>query len=128
MVDETLVPVGPGVPSEEEAEAASDGAGELQPLGLTVDQLEALLFVAERPLSRREIAALAEALTLPLNVLFGAVPVPRLAELGVARVSTGSLLYRVALGAAERTAAAVRDGGKGFDAPSYATVDALARS
>lgn len=59
MVDETLVPVGPGLPSEEVAEAASDGAGELQPLGLTVDQLEALLFVAERPLSRREIGTLA---------------------------------------------------------------------
>jgi 2-methylisocitrate lyase-like PEP mutase family enzyme len=75
----------------------------------------------------REIAALAEAIPLPLNVLFGALPVPRLAELGVARVSTGSLLYRVALGAAERTAAAVRDGGSGFEAPSYAGVDALAR-
>ncbi len=59
MVDETLVPVGPGLPSEEVAEAASDDAGELQPLGLTVDQLEALLFVAERPLSRREIGTLA---------------------------------------------------------------------
>lgn len=73
----------------------------------------------------REIAALAEAIPVPLNVLFGAIPVPRLAELGVARISTGSLLYRVALGAAERTAAAVRDGGRGFDAPSYAAVDGL---
>jgi 2-methylisocitrate lyase-like PEP mutase family enzyme len=78
-------------------------------------------------INEREIAALAEQLTPPLNVLFGAVPVPRLAELGVARVSTGSLLYRVALGAAERTAGAVRNGGTGFDAPSYATVDAFAR-
>ena len=76
----------------------------------------------------REIAALAEAIPVPLNVLFGAIPVPRLAELGVARVSTGSMLYRVALGAAERTAAAVRDGGRGFDAPSYAAVDGLART
>ena len=52
----------------------------------------------------REIAALAEAIPLPLNVLLGAIPVPRLAELGVARISTGSLLYRIALGAAERAA------------------------
>src|SRR3954466_1985552 len=48
-----------------------------------------------------EIAALAEALPVPLNVLFlPGLTVPRLAELGVARISTGSLLYRVALGAA----------------------------
>ena len=76
----------------------------------------------------REIATLAETIPLPLNVLFGAVPVPRLAELGVARISTGSLLYRVALGAAERTAAAIRAGGSGFEAPSYAEVDGLART
>ena len=74
----------------------------------------------------REIATLAEAIPLPLNVLFGAIPVPRLAALGVARISTGSLLYRVALGGAERAAAAVRDGGSGFEAPDYATVDGLA--
>ena len=55
----------------------------------------------------REIAALAEAIPLPLNVLFGAIPVPRLAALGVARISTGSLLYRMALGAAPPT---FRDG------------------
>ena len=34
--------------------------------------------------------------------------VPRLAELGVARISTGSLLYRVALGAAVDAAATRR--------------------
>ena len=52
----------------------------------------------------REIAALAEAIPLPLNVLLGAIAVPRLAELGVARISTGSLLYRTALGAAAAAA------------------------
>ena len=54
-------------------------------------------------LALRRVAAALAATALhpaPLNVLFGAIPVPRLAELGVARVSTGSLLYRVALGAA----------------------------
>ena len=49
-----------------------------------------------------EIARLAEALDVPLNVLFlpDTLSVPELAELGVARISTGSLLYRVAHGAA----------------------------
>lgn len=55
MVDETLVPVGPGPLAEGSLEAEQDPA----PLGLTVEQLEALLFVAERPLSRREISTLA---------------------------------------------------------------------
>jgi 2-methylisocitrate lyase-like PEP mutase family enzyme len=76
-----------------------------------------------------EVAALAEALPVPLNVLLlPGLTVPRLAELGVARISTGSLLYRVALGEAVKAAAAVRDGGGGdFEAPAYAAVDALAR-
>jgi len=81
--DETLVPVGPGpldafeLDESAEAEnangrdtaAASDAPGAadaasaaelpLPPLGLTAETLEALLFVAEKPLSRREIASLA---------------------------------------------------------------------
>jgi 2-methylisocitrate lyase-like PEP mutase family enzyme len=75
-----------------------------------------------------EIAALAEALPVPLNVLFapGKHPVARLAELGVARISTGSLLYRVALGAAIAAATGLRDGASEFKAPTYAAVDALA--
>src|SRR4051794_12348981 len=74
-----------------------------------------------------EIAALAEALPVPLNVLFlPGLTVPRLAELGVARISTGSLLYRVALGAALDAAGGVCDGRSEFDAPAYAAVDALA--
>ena len=77
----------------------------------------------------REIAALAE--RSPSRSTSSSPPalsVPRLAELGVARISTGSLLYRVALGAALNAAAAVRDGDRlaDLDAPSYATVDALA--
>jgi 2-methylisocitrate lyase-like PEP mutase family enzyme len=76
----------------------------------------------------REIAALADALPVPLNVLFSpnTLTVARLAELGVARISTGSLLYRVALGAALGTATGIRDGATEFEAPSYTTVDALA--
>jgi segregation and condensation protein B len=55
MVDETLVPVGPGVIED----AVDEPAESLPPIPLTVEQLEALLFVAERPLTRREIASLA---------------------------------------------------------------------
>ena len=72
--------------------------------------------------------ALAEALPVPLNVLFlPGLSVPRLAELGVARISTGSLLYRVALGAAIDAAAAVRDGSRRLPTPRPTpAVDALA--
>ena len=83
MSDETLVPVGPGqldaFEFDESAEAenangretaaasgapgAADAASAadlpLPPLDLTAETLEALLFVAEKPLSRREIASLA---------------------------------------------------------------------
>ncbi len=76
MTDETLVPVGPGPLDGIEFEAAADaekleekGAAEapapdapdvpLPPVGLTTETLEALLFVAEKPLTRREIASLA---------------------------------------------------------------------
>ncbi|WP_037494134.1 isocitrate lyase/PEP mutase family protein [Solirubrobacter soli] len=75
----------------------------------------------------REIAALVEALPVPLNVLFlPGLTVPRLAELGVARISTGSLLYRAALGQALRVAAEIQDGRSDFEAPPYAAVNALA--
>jgi len=62
MSDETMVPVGPGVELDEpqELEGSDDAVdGDRPSLGLTVEQLEALLFVAERPLTRREIASLA---------------------------------------------------------------------
>ena len=75
-----------------------------------------------------EIARLAEALPVPLNVLFlPGLSVPRLAELGVARISTGSLLYRVALGAALDAAANIK--GQSLyvpEAPSYAEINGLA--
>ena len=73
------------------------------------------------------IAALADAVEAPLNVLFSHT-LPRLAELGVARVSTGSALYRVALGAALDAAGALRAGGTLPPAPGYRDVEALSRS
>ncbi|MFI9010080.1 isocitrate lyase/phosphoenolpyruvate mutase family protein [Actinosynnema sp. NPDC053489] len=55
------------------------------------------------------IAAAVAAVPVPLNVLPD-LPVPTLRDLGVRRVSTGSLPFRAALSAAVRTAAAVRAG------------------
>lgn len=74
-----------------------------------------------------DIAAVVAATPLPLNVLAGANP-HRLAELGVRRVSTGSLLFRAAVRATVAVARAVRDGAplpEGI--PGYAEVDALSR-
>ena len=65
----------------------------------------------------------------PLNVLFapGRHALPALAELGVARVSTGSLLFRAALRTAVATADAIRRGEPAVspDAFTYADVQAL---
>jgi 2-methylisocitrate lyase-like PEP mutase family enzyme len=74
------------------------------------------------------IAQLTRAIPAPLNVLVQSrLPVNELARLGVARVSTGSLLFRIALGAISNAAASIRDGT--FDPPSstpdYETVAAL---
>ncbi|MFB9237075.1 isocitrate lyase/phosphoenolpyruvate mutase family protein [Plantactinospora siamensis] len=68
----------------------------------------------------------------PLNVLFlpdGHV-LPELAALGVARVSTGSLLFRAALGTAVAVADALRAGGRpeASGIPGYAEVQRLAEN
>ncbi|MFI7680026.1 isocitrate lyase/phosphoenolpyruvate mutase family protein [Actinophytocola sp. NPDC049390] len=59
-----------------------------------------------------DIQALVEAVPVPVNLLFMPenLTVGRLRALGVRRVSTGSLLFRAALGAALEVAGAVRDG------------------
>jgi 2-methylisocitrate lyase-like PEP mutase family enzyme len=57
------------------------------------------------------VRALTRALPVPVNLLpVAGASLADLAALGVRRVSTGSLPYRVALAAAVSTAAAVRDG------------------
>jgi len=75
------------------------------------------------------IAAIVDAVDVPLNVLCmpGRHTLGRLAELGVRRVSLGSLLFRVGLGAALAAAVAVRDGQSVelTGVPSYASVEAL---
>ncbi|WP_088288475.1 isocitrate lyase/phosphoenolpyruvate mutase family protein [Kineosporia sp. A_224] len=79
------------------------------------------------PLTDAQIAALAAAVIVPLNVLpYPNRSVDDLAALGVRRVSTGSLPYRAALRAAVDAARAVRDGSALPPAVPYADVQALA--
>ena len=74
-----------------------------------------------------EIAAVVAAVDIPVNILFlpGRHTITGLSELGVRRVSTGSLLFRAALAACVDTAVAVRDGlVVRLDLPSYTQVNA----
>ncbi|GAA2533193.1 isocitrate lyase/phosphoenolpyruvate mutase family protein [Pilimelia columellifera] len=59
-----------------------------------------------------DVAAVVATVDVPVNILFlpGRHTVAALAELGVRRISTGSLLFRAALAASLNTAEAVRDG------------------
>lgn len=68
-----------------------------------------------------DVAALAAEAGAPLNVLYapGTLPVDRLAELGVSRVSTGSLLFRAALARAVEAAAALTEPGGAAPPPDY---------
>ncbi|MFF7215322.1 isocitrate lyase/phosphoenolpyruvate mutase family protein [Streptomyces sp. NPDC008238] len=76
-----------------------------------------------------DIASLAADLDAPLNVLLppGGPGLPRLAALGVSRVSTGSLLFRAALHAAVDTAGHALHGAPlPAGLPSYADAQGLA--
>lgn len=76
----------------------------------------------------RTIGALTRELALPLNLLYaaGGLTVARLAELGVARISTGSLLFRAAIHAAVKLARAVARGGA--EAADIGTVPSYERA
>jgi 2-methylisocitrate lyase-like PEP mutase family enzyme len=79
----------------------------------------------------RAIAHVVRSVDLPLNVLYqpAGPTLAELAALGVRRVSTGSLLFRVALGAAVGTATALREGTAAAvpdGVPGYDDVQALA--
>ncbi|WBO63044.1 isocitrate lyase/PEP mutase family protein [Streptomyces camelliae] len=77
------------------------------------------------------IAALVRRVDTPLNILYSPTgpTVSRLAELGVARISLGSLLYRRALGAALDAVADIVAGRvPGGTTPSYAEVCAPDRN
>lgn len=83
-------------------------------------------------LDDRTVATLAEGVGAPLNVLVQpGRAVRELGELGVARISTGSLLFRSALGAVAAVLEEVRSGrAPGTTAlaiPGYATAAALGR-
>jgi 2-methylisocitrate lyase-like PEP mutase family enzyme len=79
-----------------------------------------------------DIAAIAGGVDAPLNVLYAPTGprVARLAELGVARVSTGSLLFRASLLAAVTAAVSVRNNAdlSQLELPSYEAVDGLSRA
>ncbi|MET7291084.1 isocitrate lyase/phosphoenolpyruvate mutase family protein [Streptomyces griseoloalbus] len=80
----------------------------------------------------RGIAALVRGLAgVPLNILYTPTgpTVPHLADLGVRRVSLGSLLYRRALGTAVETAVGIRAGRAvaAGTAPSYEEIQQLVR-
>ncbi|MGW5638079.1 isocitrate lyase/PEP mutase family protein [Streptomyces sp. NPDC003832] len=75
------------------------------------------------------IVALTDWLDVPLNILWSpdGPSLPHLADLGVRRVSLGSLAYRRALGAAVEAVAAVRAGRvPGGTTPTYEDVQASA--
>ncbi|WP_078973341.1 isocitrate lyase/PEP mutase family protein [Streptomyces sp. MMG1533] len=78
-----------------------------------------------------QITALVKRLAVPLNILYSPTgpTVPHLTDLGVRRVSLGSLLYRRALGAALETVREIRAGRSVRGAaPSYAEVEAWSAS
>ncbi|MCF2532380.1 isocitrate lyase/PEP mutase family protein [Yinghuangia soli] len=89
------------------------------------------LFVPSLP-DDETIAAVVKSTDAPLNVLYaqGRHTYARLAELGVARISCGSLLFRAALHSAVELAAAIVAGtdtsGAGSGVPSYAEALGLA--
>lgn len=58
----------------------------------------------------REIEAVASGVDAPLNLVYGPHSPARLGELGVARISTGSLLFRATLHALAATMGTVADG------------------
>ena len=70
MADEALVAVGPGR-SEAELDDQQTTDQTAPPGTLNVEQLEALLFVAERPLTRREIGSLAGVDRQTVDALLG---------------------------------------------------------
>ncbi|MBJ2122368.1 isocitrate lyase/phosphoenolpyruvate mutase family protein [Arthrobacter sp. MSA 4-2] len=77
-------------------------------------------------LTPAEIRAFTEAIPAPLNVLTSTVHTSaELGEMGVRRISTGSLPYRAALDAALRVATDARDGRPATRATPYAAIQGL---
>ncbi|TDV53861.1 isocitrate lyase/PEP mutase family protein [Actinophytocola oryzae] len=76
-----------------------------------------------------DVASVVASVAVPVNVLFlpGRTDLRKMRDLGVRRVSTGSFLFRVALGAALDAVRAVRrnDVSLGYDVPTYQQVQSL---
>ena len=106
-VELVAVPIVPDEPAEPDAPA------EPPPGELSVAQLEALLFVAERPLARREIAALAGIEIDEVDALLGDLEVS-LSERGLRLLSAGDHVQLVTAPEAGRLIARYvgADGGK----------------
>ena len=75
------------------------------------------------PITRDALRDLAAAIPVPLNVL-PILPLGELAELGVRRVSTGSLPHRAAIDTAVAVAATIRDGHPAPKATPYPDMQA----
>jgi segregation and condensation protein B len=90
MADEDLIAVGPGLAAAEETLEQAAPADQAQPAPgvLSVEHLEALLFVAERPLTRREIGSLAGVDRDTVNARLGDLEVD-LRSRGIRVLSTG---------------------------------------
>jgi 2-methylisocitrate lyase-like PEP mutase family enzyme len=73
------------------------------------------------------IRTVVDAVDVPLNVLYqpGRFKIAELADLGVRRISTGSLPFRAALHAAVQVALAARDDAEPGPAPGYHDVQAM---
>ncbi|MEW1928532.1 isocitrate lyase/phosphoenolpyruvate mutase family protein [Streptomyces sp. NPDC088360] len=105
------------------------GAGETERRAVAYQQAGADGVFVPGLQEEKAIAALVDGvLDVPLNILFapGALTFGRLAELGVRRVSSGSLLFRAALhGAVDAAHSIARGGAVPEGLPSYADSQAL---
>lgn len=112
MTKPEMVPVGPGPDDDEQVpaldveitpEAVEPEPGDEEPGGASVADLEALLFVAERPLSRSELRTIARLSADEVDERLGDLEV-QLGERGIRLVSQGD---RVMLGTAPESGALI---------------------
>lgn len=104
------------------------GAGETERRAAAYQQAGADGLFVPALQDEKLISGLVDAIDVPLNILFapGRLTYRRLAELGVRRVSSGSLLFRAALHGAVEAARAIGQGGAVPEGlPSYADAAAL---
>jgi segregation and condensation protein B len=104
VTEPELVPVGPGRDEDGEVEVpAADAAFDGETRGASVADLEALLFVAERPLGRAELRTVARLSADELDARLGDLEV-QLRDRGIRLVSSGE---RVMLGTSPESGALI---------------------